>query len=119
MVIAWHSTVLGHQTRLRLRPQGLGHRLVSRPACNACVPSQYTFDVAIQNSHALAITKRGYCRSSGAPHANQLFEFCCRFWKFAAKFLHDLIGRTVQIASAGIVAQPCPSFQNIIQGRSR
>ena len=109
--IAW---MLCRHQLLRQRPEGslIGRRF--RIAAQPEEPAQDTDDVGIdQRTRHLKRDRQD--RPRGIPtDTRQGFDFRCGPGKLSAKLLRDHLRGAVQIAGAGVVAEPRPVLQNLL-----
>ncbi|MCY1532437.1 hypothetical protein D9M68_677120 [compost metagenome] len=81
---------------------------------------EHALDVAVQNGGALAVGERGDRRRGGAADAGQRGDGFGRGREAAVPVARDLLGAAMQVAGAGVIAQPGPIGHHVfLAGRGQ
>src|SRR6185436_4258093 len=100
--------IVQRQHRLGPRPQYRFDFFFAGKAGNAECPGEYPFYIAVENGSPRAKRKYGYGSRRRSPDSWQGNDVVERRGKYPLVPLHYCMRRSVQIASAGVVAEPAP-----------
>ena len=81
------------------------------------MPRQHALYVAVEDGVALAEREREYRARRGPADARQLRDRLDIRRKTAAVLVADDLRRAVQVARAGVVAEPGPVLQYLVESR--
>jgi len=95
------------------------HGGLSRPALYPVVARQHPFYIAIKNTRALSEGDAQDSAGGGAAHARQFTQSIESVGEPSAQFICYSLGRLVQVARPGVIAEPGPQVQHLILGRIR
>jgi hypothetical protein len=100
--------------------QGLGERPdlslgLRQGRCDGKEASHHPLDIAVDWRCLCAEGDRGDGGCRIAAHARQFAKLCFALGKLPAVILDDGTGARMEIPRAGVIAEPCPSAENLAE----
>ena len=111
------GAALTRRQPFRQGPEFPLHRRLSRPAFDTEATREHALDVAVQNRLALSDAQRQNRPGGGAPDTGQCAQVLDITRKTPAEVIDDELRGTVQVARAGIVTEPGPQVQYLVERR--